>query len=560
MWGKVSLEQQQYQVGDKVEVQGEATSISFDTQPWLRHSWYLASIIKVEVDELDLYEYLVHFDGFGSERDTWVFDYNVRKALDTPTISLEEQLSPGIKVEVIGQIEDNSRTKPQSYWEAEVVQDKGASVLVKYFNTNWNIALQDRLEVSKAEIRRAGEPFDASIRRESIHEASREHFHRKLSEFMRQRGTPIAFIPTISSKQVDLFDLYMQVTNFGGIERVNSVAGLITKIYEKNKCYDSKNPSGALALKKVYLEYLFPFEQSVFVKKEDRRDERFRNGMKKQSFARNIVPTNQVIVSEVNGDNRMKGVSPQVKRNKEEDENSSDGDYRPKDDGDGNGTPKRKAITDNDRSCKVCGDYGVVHATHSESMDKYFREIENYNGEPLSEADSLCRRCYQHWYQYRKRLKEKSTKHIKGSPLKDSKEGNGALNALARCRQLVLEFKPYSDFWRGDDRSPDLQTCLTKLDTGRYNSPKEFADEVKSVFAAKMKRSEQSSAIYLTASSLLQSFSRQFEASVGNELHFSYGSPSTPEMEASMHSPLMDEPDRRKKMKTREIIIPTSRD
>lgn len=98
----------------------------------------------------------------------------------------------------------------------------------------------------------------------------------------------------------------------------------------------------------------------------------------------------------------MKGVSPQVKRNKEEDENSSDGDYRPKyfscytnlcfrDDGDGNGTPKRKAITDNDRSCKVCGDYGVVHATHSESMDKYFREIENYNGEPLSEADSLCR-------------------------------------------------------------------------------------------------------------------------------------------------------------------------
>lgn len=92
MWGKVSLEQQQYQVGDKVEVQGEATSISFDTQPWLRHSWYLASIIKVEVDELDLYEYLVHFDGFGSERDTWVFDYNVRKALDTPTISLEEQV------------------------------------------------------------------------------------------------------------------------------------------------------------------------------------------------------------------------------------------------------------------------------------------------------------------------------------------------------------------------------------------------------------------------------------------------------------------------------------
>lgn len=81
-----------------------------------------------------------------------------------------------------------------------ISSDKGASVLVKYFNTNWNIALQDRLEVSKAEIRRgshlqipnliisAGEPFDASIRRESIHEASREHFHRKLSEFMRQRG------------------------------------------------------------------------------------------------------------------------------------------------------------------------------------------------------------------------------------------------------------------------------------------------------------------------------------------------------------------------------------
>lgn len=392
MWGKVSLEVQQYQIGDKVEVQGEATSISFDTQPWLKHSWYLASIIKVEVDELDLYEYLVHFDGFGSERDAWVFDYNVRKALDTPTISLEEQLSPGIKVEVIGQIEDNSRTKPQSYWEAEVVQDKGNSVLVKYFNTNWNIALQDRLEVNKMEIRRAGEPFDASVRRESIHEASREHFHRKLSEFMRQRGTPIAYIPTISSKQVDLFDLYMQVTNLGGIERVTGITGLVGKIYEKNKCYDSRNPSGALALKKVYLEYLLPFEQSIFLKKEDRRDERFRNGMKKQTFGKSTAPaSNQIVVPDPNGEKKITGLPNPQKKTKEEDENSSDGDYRPKDDGDGSGTPKRKAITDNDRSCKVCGDYGVVHATHSESMDKYFREIENYNGEALSEADSLCR-------------------------------------------------------------------------------------------------------------------------------------------------------------------------
>lgn len=95
---------------------------------------------------------------------------------------------------------------------------------------------------------------------------------------------------------------------------------------------------------------------------------------------------------------------------------------------------------------------------------------------------------------------------------------------------------------------------------GRFNSPRDFADEVKNIFVSRMKKSDPNSAIYLTASSLLQTFTRQFEASLANESTFSFGSPSTPEMEgtgSAINSPLMDEPDRRKKMKTLREVFPT---
>jgi len=545
-----------YQIGDKVEVQGEATSLSFETQPWLKYSWYLASIIKLELDEFEAYQFLVHFDGFGNDRDTWVFEYNLRYPLDLQLISSEEKLLPGTRIEVVGQIDDQQGVKPQSYWEAEVLEDRGESLVIRYLNINWNAALQDRLEVNRNEIRRA-EPYSFIPRRESNLEHHRQKFTHRLSDFMTQRGTPMPFnAPSIGSKVVDLYDLYVQVTNYGGIQKVLGVPGLLNKIFERNSCYVA-NSQGVTLLKNIYMELLYPFEQQFFLTREDRRDERMKNSLKRSSSGSVLYhsPKNNEVISS------------KQKRNVREDDDS-DVDYKPREDplDPNSGLPKRKAIQDNDRSCKVCGDYGVVHATHSESMDKYFRDFENYSGEALSDADSLCRRCYQHWYQHKKRMKEKTTKTTKPSPVKEVLSTQPNVNPiqliLSKCKTLLLDYKKYNDLWTvtetrligPNDHALDLNACLSKLDASKYRTPKEFAEDVRNVFSYRINKSDHNSALHLTANSLLHTFNRQFEALMASEggSHHLEVDEYSPTAFAPVGSP-QDEP-HKKKMKNNENI------
>jgi len=295
------------------------------------------------------------------------------------------------------------------------------------------------------------------------------------------------------------------VTNYGGIQKVLAVPGLINKIYERNSCF-IPNSQGAMSLKNIYMELLYPFEQQFFLAKEDRRDERMKNSLKRSSTGTVLYhsPKNNEIIS-----------SKQKRNSKEDDD--SDVDYKPREDlNDPNSLlPKRKAIQDNDRSCKVCSDYGVVHATHCESMDKYFRDYENYNGEALTEADSLCRRCYQHWYQHKKRMKEKTTKPSKSSPVKEFLATPSNINPiqsiLNKCKTLLNDYKKYNDLWTvtetrllGNDHVLDLNACLSKLDAAKYKTPKEFAEDVRNVFSYRINKSDQNSALHLTANSLLQ--------------------------------------------------------
>ncbi|XP_009876209.1 PREDICTED: AT-rich interactive domain-containing protein 1B-like, partial [Apaloderma vittatum] len=78
--------------------------------------------------------------------------------------------------------------------------------------------------------------------------------------FMEERGTPVASLPAVGKKPLDLFRLYVCVKEIGGLAQVN-----------KNKKWRElattlnvgTSSSAASSLKKQYIQYLFAFECKI---------------------------------------------------------------------------------------------------------------------------------------------------------------------------------------------------------------------------------------------------------------------------------------------------------
>ncbi|XP_044278152.1 AT-rich interactive domain-containing protein 1B isoform X6 [Varanus komodoensis] len=91
-------------------------------------------------------------------------------------------------------------------------------------------------------------------------EAERKMWVDRYLNFMEERGTPVASLPAVGKKPLDLFRLYVCVKEIGGLAQVN-----------KNKKWRElatnlnvgTSSSAASSLKKQYIQYLFAFECKI---------------------------------------------------------------------------------------------------------------------------------------------------------------------------------------------------------------------------------------------------------------------------------------------------------
>lgn len=103
-----------------------------------------------------------------------------------------------------------------SWWEATILEDKGQSIKVQFKNSNWHDEGQSSKIVDRMDIRK-GEPHSSrSWRLETYHSLERT-FMKKLSAFMKNRGTPLKYNGNHS-----LFKLFAIVTSMGGIKKVRN--------------------------------------------------------------------------------------------------------------------------------------------------------------------------------------------------------------------------------------------------------------------------------------------------------------------------------------------------
>ena len=85
-------------------------------------------------------------------------------------------------------------------------------------------------------------------------------FMRSLTEFCDAKGTPLAKIPAVSGRELDLHLLYTQVRKRGGFERAGEQRKW-AEIAESMNMHDASISHLAAALKKHYQQLLLPFER-----------------------------------------------------------------------------------------------------------------------------------------------------------------------------------------------------------------------------------------------------------------------------------------------------------
>eukprot|EP01112_Ceratiomyxa_fruticulosa_P014137 TRINITY_DN4028_c0_g2_i1.p1 TRINITY_DN4028_c0_g2~~TRINITY_DN4028_c0_g2_i1.p1 ORF type:complete len:526 (-),score=113.87 TRINITY_DN4028_c0_g2_i1:182-1759(-) len=95
----------------------------------------------------------------------------------------------------------------------------------------------------------------------------RATFLNQLFEFMAQRGTAITQLPKIGKKELDVYLLYKEVTQHGGLEKV--IAGKLWKPIVAQFQFPSNVTNPAYTLRVNYLRYLYPYERKFFSGLED---------------------------------------------------------------------------------------------------------------------------------------------------------------------------------------------------------------------------------------------------------------------------------------------------
>lgn len=92
----------------------------------------------------------------------------------------------------------------------------------------------------------------------------RKEFCQNWSEFMRQKKLPIAKIPIMGYKELDLFRFFEEVIAFGGYYKVIASVGTWVKIWRRLPNYDGSITDASSRLRRNYERFLFEYEMHCF--------------------------------------------------------------------------------------------------------------------------------------------------------------------------------------------------------------------------------------------------------------------------------------------------------
>jgi len=95
-------------------------------------------------------------------------------------------------------------------------------------------------------------------------EQERRVFLVDLNRYMAEVGKPLTKIPIMGYKELDLWQLYKEVTNCGGFNEVVKNVGTWSKIWKRLGNFDPSITDSSFRLKKNYERYLLEYEYRCF--------------------------------------------------------------------------------------------------------------------------------------------------------------------------------------------------------------------------------------------------------------------------------------------------------
>jgi len=98
----------------------------------------------------------------------------------------------------------------------------------------------------------------------SNEERERKLFMGDINKFMAEIGKPLSKIPIMGYKELDLFQLFREVTAYGGFIEVVKNVGTWSKIWKRLGNFDPSITDSSFRLKKNYERYLLDYEYKMF--------------------------------------------------------------------------------------------------------------------------------------------------------------------------------------------------------------------------------------------------------------------------------------------------------
>jgi len=98
----------------------------------------------------------------------------------------------------------------------------------------------------------------------SAEERDRKIFMMDLNKFMTEIGKPLSKIPIMGYKELDLYQLFKEVTAYGGFNEVVKNVGTWSKIWKRLANFDPSITDSSFRLKKNYERYLLEYEYKAF--------------------------------------------------------------------------------------------------------------------------------------------------------------------------------------------------------------------------------------------------------------------------------------------------------
>jgi len=98
----------------------------------------------------------------------------------------------------------------------------------------------------------------------SAEDKERKVFMNDINKFMSEIGKPLSKIPIMGYKELDLYQLFKEVTAYGGFNEVVKNVGTWSKIWKRLGNFDPSITDSSFRLKKNYERYLLEYEYKCF--------------------------------------------------------------------------------------------------------------------------------------------------------------------------------------------------------------------------------------------------------------------------------------------------------